>query len=65
MARRSLGVVSDPIADMLTRIRNAVRARQMDVRMPASKLKIEVARVLKEEGYIDTRSRSAPTGGRC
>ena len=54
MARRSLGVVSDPIADMLTRIRNAVRARQMDVRMPASKLKIEVARVLKEEGYIDS-----------
>jgi small subunit ribosomal protein S8 len=54
MAARTIGVVSDPIADMLTRIRNAVRARHGEVRVPNSKLKIEVARVLKEEGYIES-----------
>ncbi|HXN45554.1 MAG TPA: 30S ribosomal protein S8 [Bryobacteraceae bacterium] len=43
---------SDPIADMLTRIRNAIKARHSKVDVPASKLKIEVARILKEEGYI-------------
>jgi small subunit ribosomal protein S8 len=48
------GVVSDPVADMLTRIRNAVRARHDDVRIPSSTLKVEVARVLKEEGYIES-----------
>ncbi len=42
----------DPIADMLTRIRNAIKARHSKVDVPASKLKIEVARILKEEGYI-------------
>ena len=46
------GVVSDPIADMLTRIRNANHARHTEVRVPASKLKLELARVLREEGYI-------------
>jgi small subunit ribosomal protein S8 len=45
---------TDPIADMLTRIRNAVHARHARVELPASKLKIEIARVLKEEGYIST-----------
>ena len=45
---------TDPIADMLTRIRNAARARHARVEVPASKLKIEIARVLKEEGYIST-----------
>jgi small subunit ribosomal protein S8 len=45
---------TDPIADMLTRIRNAVQARHARVELPASKLKIEIARVLKEEGYIST-----------
>jgi small subunit ribosomal protein S8 len=45
---------TDPIADMLTRIRNAVLARHARVDLPASKLKIEIARVLKEEGYIST-----------
>ena len=45
---------TDPISDMLTRIRNAVRARHARVELPASKLKIEIARVLKEEGYIST-----------
>jgi small subunit ribosomal protein S8 len=48
------GVVSDPVADMLTRIRNAVRARHDDVRIPNSTLKVEVARVLKDEGYIES-----------
>jgi small subunit ribosomal protein S8 len=45
---------TDPIADMLTRIRNAMRARHARVELPASQLKIEIARVLKEEGYIST-----------
>ncbi len=43
---------TDPIADMLTRIRNAGRANHDTVEMPASRLKVELARVLKEEGYI-------------
>jgi small subunit ribosomal protein S8 len=43
---------TDPIADMLTRIRNAITARHPKVDVPASKLKIEIARILKEEGYI-------------
>ena len=46
------GIVSDPIADMLTRIRNANSARHQEVRVPASRLKLEMARVLKDEGYI-------------
>src|SRR5271154_6319143 len=45
---------TDPISDMLTRIRNAVQARHARVELPASKLKIEIARVLKEEGFIST-----------
>ena len=44
---------SDPIADMLTRIRNAARVRRKQVSIPASKIKEGIARVLKEEGYID------------
>jgi small subunit ribosomal protein S8 len=44
--------MTDPIADMLTRIRNAVRARHTRVAMPASKMKLAIARVLKEEGYV-------------
>jgi len=43
---------SDPIADMLTRVRNALTARHQKVDVPASKLKMEIARILKEEGYI-------------
>ncbi len=43
---------SDPIADMLTRVRNAIKARHTKVDIPASKLKLEIARILKEEGYI-------------
>jgi small subunit ribosomal protein S8 len=45
---------TDPIADMLTRIRNAARAKQARLDVPASKLKIEIARILKEEGFIAT-----------
>lgn len=45
---------TDPIADMLTRIRNAARAKHPRVDVPASKLKIEVVRILKEEGFIAT-----------
>ena len=52
MAVTSLSVVSDPIADMLTRIRNANSARHSDVNVPASRLKLEIARVLRDEGYI-------------
>ena len=45
-------MVTDPIADMLTRIRNAVQARHDSVVIPSSKEKLEIARILKEEGYI-------------
>ncbi|HXV59151.1 MAG TPA: 30S ribosomal protein S8 [Vicinamibacteria bacterium] len=46
-------MMSDPIADMLTRIRNGMSARQETVQLPASKLKVEIARILKQEGYIE------------
>jgi small subunit ribosomal protein S8 len=45
-------MTSDPIADMLTRIRNALTARHPKVDVPASKLKLDIARILKDEGYI-------------
>jgi len=44
--------VSDPIADMLTRIRNAVMVRHDSVLIPASKMKLSIARILKEEGFV-------------
>ena len=44
--------MTDPIADMLTRVRNALLARHIKVDVPASRLKAEIARILKEEGYI-------------
>jgi small subunit ribosomal protein S8 len=44
--------LTDPVADMLTRIRNAISARHQKVDIPASKLKLEIARILKEEGYV-------------
>ena len=55
--------VSDPIADMLTRVRNASRARHLEVVVPASRTKREIARILKEEGFIaDVREeREGPT----
>jgi small subunit ribosomal protein S8 len=45
--------VSDPIADMLTRIRNASRARHEEVSVPASRTKLAIAKILKEEGFIE------------
>ncbi|MCS6836418.1 MAG: 30S ribosomal protein S8 [Anaerolineae bacterium] len=47
---------NDPIADMLTRIRNALLARKSEVVVPRSKIKVEVARILKEEGFIEDYS---------
>ncbi|WP_438971751.1 30S ribosomal protein S8 [Methylophaga sp.] len=44
--------MTDPIADMLTRIRNAQQANKVDVSMPSSKVKVSIAKVLEEEGYI-------------
>ena len=44
--------MTDPIADMLTRIRNANQMRYTEVEVPASKIKLEIARILKEEGFI-------------
>jgi len=44
--------LTDPVADFLTRVRNAIGARHQKVDIPASKLKLEIARILKEEGYI-------------
>lgn len=56
--------VTDPIADMLTRINNAIAVRKRYVVVPSSKLKVEIARVLKAEGYIDyydlTKDRPQP-----
>ena len=45
-------MLTDPVADMLTRIRNANKALHDHAEMPSSKLKVEIARILKEEGYI-------------
>ena len=45
-------MMTDPVADMLARIKNANKALQESVSMPASKMKVEIARLLKEEGYI-------------
>ncbi len=46
-------MLTDPISDMLIRIKNALMARHKTVEIPASKMKIEIARILKEEGYIE------------
>ena len=46
-------IVTDPIADMLTRVRNALTVGHLMVAIPSSKIKVEIARVLKEEGYIE------------
>ncbi|MGE9657449.1 30S ribosomal protein S8 [Snodgrassella alvi] len=51
----------DPISDMLTRIRNAQRANKASVSMPSSKLKVAIAKVLKEEGYVEDFAVSAET----
>jgi small subunit ribosomal protein S8 len=44
--------LTDPIADMLTRIRNAAMGRKKDVRIPSSRMKVEIAKILKDEGYV-------------
>jgi len=48
--------ISDPIADMLTRIRNASRARHTDVAIPASRTKLAIAEILQQEGFIESFS---------
>jgi small subunit ribosomal protein S8 len=45
---------SDPIADLLTRVRNAIRAAHTTVEIPSSKVKLEIARILQEQGYIES-----------
>ena len=54
--------ISDPIADMLTRIRNASRARHEEVIVPTSRTKLAIAKILKEEGFIEdfTETREGP-----
>ncbi len=54
---------SDPIADMLTRVRNALQARHPKVDVPASRLKMDIARILKDEGYI-SNFKIAEDGGK-
>ena len=56
--------MQDPMADMLTRIRNAQRAKIQDVSMPSSNLKVAVAAVLKEEGFIEECNVTAVEGGK-
>ena len=56
-------MMTDPIADMLTRIRNAQGVEKTDVAMPSSKLKVAIARVLQDEGYIEGFRVDAGTGG--
>jgi small subunit ribosomal protein S8 len=55
--------LTDPVADLLTRIRNAINARQQKMDVPTSKLKMEIARILKEEGYI-ANFKATEEGGR-
>ncbi|MDH4285959.1 MAG: 30S ribosomal protein S8 [Gallionella sp.] len=57
--------MSDPISDMLTRIRNAQLAEKVTVAMPSSKLKVAIAEVLKEEGYVDGFSVIKADGGKA
>jgi small subunit ribosomal protein S8 len=56
--------MTDPIADLLTRIRNAAAAQHQDVTIPASKLGAEIARILREQGYIEAYEVHDPAPGR-
>ncbi len=56
--------MTDPIADFMTRLRNAASAQHQDVRIPSSKLKRELARILKEQGYIEGFEIHPPIEGR-
>jgi small subunit ribosomal protein S8 len=57
--------MSDPISDMLTRIRNAQMAEKTKVAMPSSKLKVAIAKVLQDEGYVDGFNIIAGLGGKA
>ena len=57
--------VSDPVADMLTKVRNAAMARHEKVDIPASKLKLEIVKILKTEGYIKNFKRVNQDGLNC
>jgi small subunit ribosomal protein S8 len=54
--------MTDPVADFLTRLRNGAKARHQDVSIPASRLKRELARILKEQGYIEDYDVHPATG---
>ncbi len=56
--------MTDPIADFMTRLRNAASAQHQDVRIPSSKLKRDLARILEEQGYIEAYEVHPPAGGR-
>ena len=56
--------MTDPVADFLTRLRNAAKAQHHDVAIPSSKLKRELARILKEQGYIESYEVQPPTSDR-
>jgi small subunit ribosomal protein S8 len=56
--------MTDPVADFLTRLRNAAKAQHHDVAIPSSKLKRELARILQEQGYIDGYEVQPPVPGR-
>ncbi|MFZ1997106.1 MAG: 30S ribosomal protein S8 [Solirubrobacteraceae bacterium] len=56
--------MTDPIADFLTRLRNGAQAQHHEVAIPSSKLKRELARILKEQGYIDAYRIDPPADGR-
>jgi small subunit ribosomal protein S8 len=55
--------MTDPVADFLTRLRNAAKAQHHDVKIPSSKLKRELARILKEQGYIEAYQVDPPAPG--
>jgi small subunit ribosomal protein S8 len=55
--------MTDPVADFLTRLRNAAKAQHHDVTIPSSTLKRELARILKEQGYIEAYTVDAPAAG--
>src|SRR5213079_2141274 len=56
--------MTDPVADFLTRLRNAAKAQHHDVAIPSSKIKRELARILKEQGYVDGYQVEPPTAER-
>jgi small subunit ribosomal protein S8 len=55
--------MTDPVADFLTRLRNAAKAQHHDVAIPSSKLKVQLARILKEQGYIESYRVDPPEPG--